>query len=110
VHSPPPLSRALNTISPADLWISNNCEKNECHLGIRWDAKQHQIDLAIMKINLSTLEDLNQYQWKQQNNQINLLKNKFHNEVGILEKFDKSLLYINLNVLYTLPPVEELIQ
>jgi len=63
-----------------------------------------------MKINLSTLEDLNQYQWKQQNNQINLLKNKFHNEVGILEKLDKSLLYINQNVLYTLPPVEELIQ
>jgi hypothetical protein len=97
-------------ISPADLWISNNCQNNECYLGIRWDANRHQIDLAIMKINLSKLQDLDQYEWKHQINQISLFKNKLHNEAGILEKLDKCLSCIKQDVLYAVPPISELIE
>ncbi|CAF2556550.1 unnamed protein product [Rotaria sp. Silwood2] len=55
---------AVNTIIPADLWLSHNSQNNECYLGIRWNTKEEHIDLAIMQINLSKLNDLNQYRWQ----------------------------------------------
>ncbi|CAF3879215.1 unnamed protein product [Rotaria magnacalcarata] len=100
---------AVNNIIPADLWLSQNVQNNECYVEIRWNAKEKHIYLAIMQISLSKLNDLNQYRWRKQNNQINLLRNKFHNKTGILVKLDIALSYIKEDALYIPPPVSVLI-
>jgi hypothetical protein len=48
-----------------------------------------------MNIDLFNLKDLNQFQWKYQNKHIQIFKNNFRNRSDILEKFEKSLSYIN---------------
>jgi hypothetical protein len=44
-----------------------------------------------MKIDISKLQDLNQYKWEYQTNQIEILKNNLSNELGILAKLEKAL-------------------
>jgi len=95
---------------PPDVWLLNNCQNKECCLGIRWNGNNYHIDLALMKINVSKLQDINQYKWQYQMNQIQILRNNLYNEPGILTKLEKALSYIKPDVLYILPPVSELIK
>ncbi len=63
-----------------------------------------------MKIDISKLQDLNQYKWEYQTNQIEILKNNLSNEPGILAKLEKAVSCIKPDALVLLPPASELIE
>lgn len=78
----------------ADFWIPHNCQNKECYLGIIWDANNHQIDLALMEIDESKLNDLKQYKWQHQTNQIN-----YRIRVGLKNYYNSSIVITLISIL-----------